>query len=281
MIRIFLALLLLFGCPIFASAQKIRTIKGEYTYYPPENVTLEQAKQIAVERARIEAIAREFGTNVSQTNTVAISSDNLASETSFSAIAQTEVKGDWIADVKDPEVEIDYGAGMLVVTARVEGKVRARNAATVDLALATLCNGVESEKFQNNDKFSVRFKAAAKGYLSIWLMDDALKQAYCLLPYDNANGMAREVFGKREYMLLSTQDPLYPYQEETILTTDKDVDFNRLVLVFSTQTFSMPLTDQGEFLPELSTANFEKWLQRNRIKDEAMFTIQRTLEIRK
>lgn len=266
--------------PFISHAQKIRNVSGEYTYYPPENISLEQAKTMAVERARLDAIAREFGANVSQTNTVAISAQNGESETNFQSLGTTEVNGDWIADTKEPEIVVTYEGGALVLSAKVWGKVRERKRADFELSIQTLCNGIESDKFKNNDRFSVRFRSPVKGYFSIWLADDNLRQVYCLLPYENANGEAREIQSRKEYTLLSTADEQYPYREETILTTENDIEFNRLVFIFSTACFTMPLTEQGEYLPELSTADFDKWLQRNRIKDENMYVIQKMIEIR-
>lgn len=48
--------------------QKIKTVDGEYTYVVPETVDLEKAKSIALERIKIQLIAEEFGTTVSQSN---------------------------------------------------------------------------------------------------------------------------------------------------------------------------------------------------------------------
>lgn len=264
-----------------ASAQKATTVSGEYVYHAPENVSVEQAKRTAIERARLEAIAEAFGTDVSQTNTVAVASVNDKSTTTFNSAGSTEVRGEWVADTKEPELTISYEGGMLVVAAKVWGKIRRRNEAAVDLSIAVLCNGVESEKFRNENRLSVRFKSPVKGWLSIYLVDDNIRRAYCLLPYENEDGMAREVKNNTEYTLLSTADPKYPYREATILTTDKTVEFNRLIFVFSTNRFAMPITDSGEYLPELDLTDFERWLQRNRIKDENMCVKEKVVEIRK
>ena len=48
------------------NAQRVKSIKGEYTYHVPENVTLDIAKQTALQRAKIQALADEFGTIVMQ-----------------------------------------------------------------------------------------------------------------------------------------------------------------------------------------------------------------------
>ena len=61
--------LLIFGficCLCTIQAAKTKTIKAEYIYYAPENVTVEQAKQTALQRARLQGLAEEFGTNMRQ-----------------------------------------------------------------------------------------------------------------------------------------------------------------------------------------------------------------------
>lgn len=54
----------------FASllSQRIERVHGEYTYHVPENVALEEGRRIALERAKIQALADAFGTTVSQNN---------------------------------------------------------------------------------------------------------------------------------------------------------------------------------------------------------------------
>ncbi|MDE6494446.1 MAG: DUF4384 domain-containing protein [Bacteroidales bacterium] len=264
-----------------AYSQKVVNARGEYVYHAPENITLEQARQTAIERARLDAIAKAFGTDVSQTNMITVNTTGESSETAFNSMGGTEVKGEWIADTKEPEVSIGYESGMLVVGAKVWGKIREKTKVDYELSVQILCNGRESEKFRNNDRLSVRFKSPVKGYLSIYLVDDNVRQAYCLLPYENEDGRARAIKNNETRMLLSTEDPVYPYREETILTTERTIEYDRLVFVFSRNQFAMPLTDMGDYLPELSTTDFERWLQKNRIKDTEMNVVEKVVEIRK
>ena len=262
-------------------AEKTKNVSATITFYPPENLTVEEAKRNAIERARIQAIADEFGTTVSQTNITNIHNDNNNSNVNFQSIGFSEVKGEWLADTKEPELAISYEGNMLMITVTVWGKIREKKKADVDLSIKTLRNGNESEIFKDNDHFSVEFQSPINGYLSIWLIDDKVQQSYCLVPYENENGVAREIKNRKKYILLSTKDDIYPYQEETILTASSDRDINRLVIIFSSNKFTIPLTETGEFVPELTTSKFEKWLQRNRNKDENMFVIEKILEISK
>ena len=72
--RAVILLLTLLTTSVFA--QKVKTVEGEYTYHAPENVTIEQARRIALERAKIQALADEFGTIVQQQNVTRVENSN-------------------------------------------------------------------------------------------------------------------------------------------------------------------------------------------------------------
>ncbi len=272
---------MLFFSLLSLAAPKVVSVSGEYTYYAPNNISLEQAQNIAIERARLEAIAEAFGTEVSQTNMTTISNVGNKTENSFQSLGGTEVKGDWLHDTQEPQLSISYDGGMLVVTAVVHGKARERVKADYELQIRILRNGMESNRFDNGDKFSIEFKSPVNGYLSVYLMDDYNAMAYCLLPYETDGGKARKIKSNTLYTLLSTADPVYPYQEETILTTSKDMEQNRIVFIYSTNEFVMPLANSGEYVPELSITDFNKWLHKNRMKDVHLFSVERVVEIHK
>ncbi len=260
-------------------AQKSKIVSAEYTYYAPEMMSVEEAKRVAIDRAKIQALADEFGTIVSQNNSTVVSNQNGESSTQFFSLGGSEVKGEWIADSREPEITVTYIDNVLVVKAKVCGKAIEAKRAAYDLEIRTLRNGMDSDAFKNGDRFTVDVQSPINGYFSIWLADDNLKQVYCLLPYENANGQARPIQRGKKYTFLSTSDAEYPYTEETILTTEKPRDVNRLILIFSTKRFIMPITEQGEYLPELNSQKFEKWLQKNRSKDDEMYIVQKIIEI--
>lgn len=277
--KYFLSIILLLAT-LTCIAQKTVTICGEYRYIAPENVSPAEAKATATERARLEAMANEFGTNVSQTNLNTTRTNNGEAQNDFLSFGGTEVKGNWLGDTKEPEISVTYEQNQLVVTAKVCGKAREIVNASVNLSVKVLCNGVESERFKNNDKLSVVLKTPVHGYLAIFLRDDVNGIVACLLPYETENGKARKIKRNEFYTLLSTSDPLYPYREETILVTEREQEFNTLIFVFSENEFAMPNTENGEYLPELSIPDFQKWLRRNRMRDEKMQTLEKVIDIR-
>ena len=46
----------------FSQKAKVVTVSGDTIYYAPDNITREVAKQTAISLAKINAIARKFGT---------------------------------------------------------------------------------------------------------------------------------------------------------------------------------------------------------------------------
>ena len=271
-------------CFLFAltsQAQRVATVCGEYRYTVPGEITLNRAKQIAIDKARNEAIANEFGQVVSQSTNTTIHSSGTQSSVQSDSYASTESKAIWLSDTKEPEVSIAYENDVMVITASVCGKARELKTAEVELRMQVVSNGIETERFKNNEKVAIHFKSPVNGYVSIFFRDDNAGMIYCMMPYENEDGTAREVKSNKEYIYLSTEDPIYPYQEETILVTDKTVEFDTFILVFSKKDFSMPSSEAGEFVPELSVEDFQKWLRKNRINDETMQTIEKSIQIHK
>lgn len=279
--RYYFLILLFLLISLYSLGQRVVNICGEYKYIVPENVSLAEAKAIAIERARLTAIANEFGTTVSQTNLATTHIENGTTRNDFLSLGETEVKGDWLGDTKEPEIRPVYENNQLVIYASVCGKVRELKTAEVELRMQIMNNGIETEQFKNNDKVAIRFKSPVNGYVAIFVRDDNAGIVSCMLPYENENGKARVVKNSKEYIYLSTADPIYPYQEETILVTNKKIEFNTFVLVFAEKEFAMPLSDMGEFVPELSIEHFQRWLRKNRINDKTMQTIEKTIQINK
>lgn len=79
-----------------------------FIYYVPTNQSLEQAKNIALDRAKIKALADEFGTIVSQTNSTVLTNENGKTDNRFFSLSGSEVKGEWLENDGEPQYEILY-----------------------------------------------------------------------------------------------------------------------------------------------------------------------------
>ena len=199
--RYYFLILLFLLISLYSLGQRVENICGEYKYIVPENVSLAEAKAIAIERARLTAIANEFGTTVSQTNLATTHIENGTTRNDFLSLGETEVKGDWLGDTKEPEIRPVYENNQLVIYASVCGKVRELKTAEVELRMQIMSNGIETERFKNNDKVAIRFKSPVNGYVAIFVRDDNAGIVSCMLPYENENGKARVVKNSKESVL--------------------------------------------------------------------------------
>lgn len=275
------------------SAQQTKKVGGEYTYHPPENVTLEEAKRTALERLKTQLIAEEFGTVVAQANTTFVENTDGKSSIDFQSLAASEVKGEWIETIGEPKYDISYEQGMLVVKVEVEGRIREITAAKVEFTAKILCNGTEDRyehaDFKHGDDLYLSFSSPTDGYLTVYLLDTH-RDAYCLLPYQSdADGKVSIEHGKR-YVFFSPKDA--PREEaamvdEYYMTCEKAIETNFLYLIFSPNGFtkaSDAVVEQAEEEDELPRmlpfTDFQNWLEHCRRRDKEMTVEVRQITIR-
>lgn len=200
--------MLLLSHPLLA--QKMQKVKAEYVYYAPENVSLEEAKRTALERAKIQAIADTYGTIVSQSNTTLITNKNGKTDTDFLSLGGSEVKGEWIETIGEPKYDIAYQQETLVVKVAVAGRVREIVSAPVDFDARVLCNGTDLKferlDFREGDELYLYFKSPIDGYLSVYLLDKTQGVAYCLLPYRSQKDGAFKIKANLPYILFSEEN---------------------------------------------------------------------------
>lgn len=268
---------------------KAQTICGEYIYYAPSNVSMDEALKIAIERAKITAIADKFGTLISQNNSTVVKNENGQSTTDFTSLGGSEVKGEWIEDTEIPQTKVSYEKEMLVVQANVCGKAREITRAVVDFSAKVLRNATdvkfESESFKNGDDFYLYFKSPVNGFLAVYLIDNEQK-AYCLLPYaNNSTGKVAIEHGK-EYIFFSRK-LVSPEEaravEEYKFTTEKSVENNQIYIIFSPNEFTKANDSQAvKGLPrELTYSDFQHWLIKCRNRDNEIRVDTKMIEIRK
>ena len=275
--RQFVLLLLSIFCSA-VSAQKVVTVGAEYIYHVPENVTLESAKRTALDRAKIQAIADEFGTIVSQSNTTRIDNKNGSSQVDFLSIGGSEVKGEWIETIGEPEYVISYEQGMLVITCRVKGKAREIVAAQIEFKAKVLRNGtedkLEDDNFRSGDDLYLSFQSPIKGNLAVYLVD-ADRQAFCLLPYRNQTEGIYPVKANLPYLFFNER--LAPqeersYVDEYNMTCERSSEHNQIYIIFSPNQFAKAVDNNAnDALPrQLSYEDFNKWLVKCRKYDKDM-----------
>ena len=138
--RGFLAILVLLCSLGTLIAQDVVKVSGDYAYHVPSNVSIEQAKAIALERARLQCLADAFGTIVNQSNSTVIRTKNGQTDMSQFSLGGTEVKGEWLGDLQAPVYQIRYDeqSECNIVHVKVVGKARAITSARIDVACKIL-----------------------------------------------------------------------------------------------------------------------------------------------
>lgn len=270
---VFVGLLLAVG----AFSQKVRTVSGTYTYVVPENVDLERAKLIALERVKIQLIANEFGTTISQANVTSVKNSQ-SSSVDFISIGQSEVRGEWIETFGEPTIKAEVNNDQLVVKVWIKGRIRETIAAEVDFAAHVLRNGTddkfESTDFRDGDDLYLSFLSPVSGYVAVYLIDND-GQAFCLLPYSNQEQGMVKVKANQRYLFFSSQlatSDLRPFVDEYTMTCTRTQELNQIYVIFSPNAFTKAVDSrEAQTLPRaLSQKDFQLWLSKCRTKDKQM-----------
>lgn len=269
-------ILLFLLIPLTLCAQRVRSVCGEYTFYAEGNQSPNEAKRLALEGARLQAIAAEFGTAITQSTVQEESASDGKEHSYFSQLSASEVKGEWLEDSGEPEYDISFVQEMLVVKCRICGRARELSNEAADFSAAILRNGTEARfadvNFRNGDDMFLSFRSPVDGYVAVYLVD-AARTAYCLLPYmGNAAGQ-QPVRHNEEYVFFSQDcaDGKGPVDEYTLTCSD-GVEQNQVYVIFSPKPFTKAMDTQvDEGLPrQLDFEKFSRWLSSCRRRDPKM-----------
>ena len=284
--KVFIVLLFLLF-PFVLHAQRTQKVCGEYTFYAEGNQSPNEAKRAALEGAKLQAIANEFGTVISQSITQQESVLDGTERNYFSQLSASEVKGEWIEDIGEPEYDISFVQNMLVVKCKVCGRARELSNEAADFTVSVLRNGTEVRyadvRFREGDDMFLLFRAPADGYVAVYLVDEA-PTAYCLLPYMGNPDGQHAVEHDKEYVFFSPDKARKGEQvDEYTLTCSNDIERNQLYVIYSPEPFTKALDKQhDEALPrQLSYEDFNRWLGDRRRRDARMGVKVIHIEIKK
>lgn len=275
--RRFLLLCMIFSC-FSLFAQKVKTVNAEYTFYAPETMSVEEAKRTALDRAKIQAIADEFGTIVSQSTSTIISNQNGETDSRFFSYGGSDVKGEWIETLGEPEFNIGYKNNQLIVHCTVKGKAREIVSAGIEFIAFPLRNGTsqkfESTDFRDGDDLFLYFETPVDGFLAVYLLDEASQTVYNILPYKQQSVPAVEVKANQEYIFFSQEKANREERrliDEYTLSCENDKEFNTLYILFSPNDigkrngFDSSIKDKPDNIP---LKDFKPWLSKALSKDK-------------
>ena len=263
-----------------------------------------EAEQKAQDLATIDALEKAFGRVVVQGNATYISNVNsgekVETNTTFNMIANTSVKGEVVEvlDVNYSEVKgyrTVNGKREEITDIKCEITVLAKEIVEIPVefdAYTLSCDNIncKSTEFVDGSDFFMYFKSPVSGYLSIYL--DMTGETLRILPYMEMPENYESGFpvkADNEYIFFSTA-PEHNYKgekefylvDELELTAEKEIDLNRIFVVFSTSPINKPKLKQenknldNRFLSEfekdkgykmpysLRSEDFQDWLNKNR-----------------
>lgn len=258
-------------------SQRTAKVSASYTYYAPENMSIEEAKRTALDRARIQAIADEFGTIVSQSTSAIVANNNGETDTHFFSLGGSDVKGEWIETIGEPAYNISFENHFLIVQCTVEGKAREIVSARTDFVAKPLRNGTdsrfESVNFINGDELYLYFKAPVDGYLAVYLLDEKEQKVYCMLPYKSDPIASVNVKANKEEIFFSVDKAEKQQRhivDEYVLSCDNDKEFSTLYVLFSPNDIGKRngFENTAEDKPDnIGITEFKKWLSKSLTKD--------------
>lgn len=276
-ILILLALLTVMS-PAEVYAGDVRTVKGESTFYGESSHSLAECKRYALEQARIAALAKEFGTTISQDIYQRDVQSGSSESNYFSMLNLTEVNGEWLGDEGEPEYTVDHGADHNpIVRCMVRGKARRLTNEAAQFEVLLLRNGSERRhadtRFRNGDDMRLLFRAPVGGYLTVYLVDDK-RNVYSILPYTGGTDGIIRVARDRDYVFFDRAmgEPQFGEPDELVMTLDGNVERNQVYVLFSPNDFNRALdSDNGVGIPRtLSYEAFTRWLASTRKRDSKM-----------
>ena len=290
--RIFL-IVLFFMFSLSSFAQEVKTVqvkgKSQVQWYP-ERESLTQAREHALELAKINALETAFGTLVMQGNSIYIENkktgEKVETNTTYKMIGNTAVKGEIIqvlkSDYKETirkervnrkKVEITYIDCNILIEAKEISDLKIE---VKTFPLNSLDIIRPNTQFYEGDDLFVYFKSPVNGFVTIYLDDK--DQAQCLLPYRKMPvGMeeAMPVIADKEYLFFSDK-PAHNYFEDDFFAEDtyelvsaSDKDLNELYIIFSKQPLNKLIlgdnkaiaSENKNILPRSVKADdFKQWL---------------------
>lgn len=280
--KLLLLLMCMLSLPLFAAKAKLTTVSITYSYFSNDrNESKAEAEIHAKEKARQKALEKAFGVDVSS---IIVSMDressdegNLMSDEDFFSLGSTMARGEWIETVKEEILNIYHDGEFWHVRVYVEGKAREKASAPIDLHYAFVNNAHDKQNrtsYYDNDDIFLRFSSPVSGALCVYLVDDE-KTAYCLLPYMRSDKGYQDVRANKEYLFFSSDTDREA--DEYVLTTQKDVEYNVMYIIFSSNKFTKARDRKGsrnwrkQQVPRnLPYKEFLEWLSKTQTVDKNM-----------
>lgn len=275
-------------------AQKTKKVSGYYKYVLSENDTPAEGREIALQKARKNAIEKEYGTSVSQRDVSQTVVSNGEQSTNFSSVGQSLMRGVWVRNSGEPEFLLGAEHNQFYIECSVRGYAREYKTAPVEFDARLLRNGktlqfeTKDGVFKDGDKFYLSFQSPADGYIAVYWVNSK-KEAVCLLPdASDSDGKEFVTHGVRKLFFASqsrVEDEFIVYGNRSdglIVNCEDKLEQNQLYIIFSPNPFTKANDEKGsDGLRSLPLERFLQWLDTHLNLDNQMSVDNRVIEIQK
>ncbi|PWJ40154.1 hypothetical protein [Sediminitomix flava] len=256
------------------SSKIIRAIEDEHH--------IGQLKENMLQKAKSEAMAKAFGTNVQQHTHYQIQAkgdSEFREDHKLTQSTNSEVKGEWVKTIKKSFewlVEVEGQRKVLYLVCEVKGKAREINTQKVDFTLETLkCPKKEqciSNQFFDGDHLYLNYKSPKKGHLTIFYKEG--ETVYQLFPYQKMKGENGEVpvlNANKDYLLFDLnsakdfQVSSHQVDEIGLELSSSTQELHKVYAIFSERPYALPLSTQKNGIPVLEYDSFQKWIEKNKM----------------
>lgn len=259
-----------------ATAADLRTVSATYLYHAAPEMSVEQARQTALDRAMAQALANEFGVTVTQATASAMATGSDADTRSqFIAAGGSELRGEWIETIGEPEFDISFENSLLAVRCTVKGRARAINASAPRFnATPQRTDAMVATDFKDGDLLYLGFETPAAGHIAAYLTSPLTGEAYRLLPYSRMANTPLPVKAAVPYTFFKRDSADSRSEiDEVELTCSDLLELNDLYIIYAPGEYDLPAVDnpaEPDAVRSLPLKDFLKWLARSRTRNSAM-----------
>lgn len=249
--------------------------EGTYLYQFPKTISLAQAEYGAKQYAYTRAMAEKFGVVISEQ----IIKETINNGTSFEQLTESLVRGRWVRDIKEPELELlgyKDNTGTIEISVSFYAKQIFRdNSVTLRILRNGTTDNHEDDTFfacderyckgtrgDGGDDLYMSLVSRKDGYVAIFYEDK--NGMTCILPYTRSDYEPFRVKKGERYVLFEKGNGTDTYH----LTCSNIPEINKVYLIFSPNKFI-----QGDLMREMDSKPFKKWIERMQSYDEQMEVI--------
>lgn len=274
-----------------AFAQKIKTadlitVEGEATYFCPKTQTRAEGEYIALKKAKLDALKKEFGEGISANTHIRTLGVNEQAYKELFQIYNNSINGVWVEDISAKH-EYALNEQGTQITCRVRGKAKEIDRSLCDIKAELLHHpddqANENYTFKSGEQFYFSFESQENGYLGIFYLDPINKRVERNLPYKDEllSHSCIEVEANTRYVFFDKKKPAPAHYsenvvEDMVLQTDQEEgEMGLFYVLFSQKPLpALKIKKGGEqyaignyAAPYTEPEDFEKWKNKIYIQD--------------